>query len=69
MFFFLLISIYYYFFSYNIDSFYNLDLNKTWFFNITYLDYYLIYFSNEVTELNLLRESYFLVNGFEFFFN
>lgn len=65
--FFLLISTYFYFFSYNVDVSYNLDLNKSWFFNVTYLDYYLIYFSNEVTELNLLRESYFLVNGFEFF--
>ena len=34
---------------------------------MSYLDYYLIYFSNEITELNLIRETYFLVNGFEFF--
>lgn len=60
-------SLYFYFFSFNIDSSVNNDLHKTWFFHISYLDYYFIYFTQEITELNLLRESYFLVNGFEFF--
>lgn len=31
------------------------------------LNYYLIFFANEVTELNLLRETYFLVCSFIFF--
>ena len=64
---FIFLLFYLYFFSFNIDTSANSDLNKTWFFHISYLDYYFIYFSNEITELNLLRETYFLVNGFEFF--
>jgi len=64
---FVFLLFYLYFFSFNIDSTTNGDLCKTWFFQVSYLDYYYIYFSNEITELNLLRETYFLVNGFEFF--
>lgn len=45
----------------------NSDLEKYWFFNITFLDYYFIYYTNEVTELNLLRETYFILNSFEFY--
>lgn len=63
----LVLLLYLYFFSFNVDTFNNSDLEKSWFFTINYLDYYLIFFSNEVTELNLLREFYFLINGFEFF--
>jgi hypothetical protein len=63
----LVLLLYLYFFSFNADTFNNSDLEKSWFFTINYLDYYLIFFSNEVTELNLLREFYFLINGFEFF--
>jgi len=58
---------YFYIFSVNIDQSFNYDLNKLWFFYITYIDYYLLYFTNEITELNILRESYFLINSFEFF--
>lgn len=61
------IVFYLYFFSFNLDNSVNGDLSKTWFFHISYLDYYFLYFTNEITELNLLRETYFLVNGFEFF--
>ena len=64
---FLLLLFYFYFLSFNIDSQSHLFLNKLWFFNINYLDYYFIFFSYEVTELNLLRETYFLLNTFEFF--
>ncbi len=64
----LVFSIFYlYFFSFNIDKSLSTNLSNTWFFHISYIDYYFIYFSNEITELNLLKESYFLVNGFEFF--
>jgi len=63
----LFVLFYLYFFSFNIDSSTNADLNKTWFFHVSYLDYYFIYFTHEITELNLLRETYFLINGFEFF--
>jgi len=58
---------YLYWFSVNIDLYSNLDLNKYWHFNVSYLDYYLIFYVNEVTELNLIRESYFLLNSFEFY--
>lgn len=43
------------------------DLNKVWFFKLNFINYYSIYFSNEITELNLIRDSYFLLNSFEFF--
>ena len=58
---------YFYFFSFNVDTTLNYDLSRVWSFYITYLDYYFLYFTNEVTELNVLRESYFLLNSFEFF--
>lgn len=47
-------------------TFFN-DLSKTWFFKLTYNDYYIIYNTYEVTELNFLRDLYFLLNSFEFF--
>jgi len=31
------------------------------------MDYYSVFSSREVTELNLLKDSYFLLNSFEFF--
>jgi hypothetical protein len=43
------------------------DISKTWFFRITHLDYYFISNSYEITELNLLKNSYFFTNSFEFF--
>ena len=57
---------YYYYAFYNDTSFYN-NLLKTWSFNLTYLDYYFIFFTNEVTDLNTLKDSYLLFNSFEFF--
>ena len=59
--------IFFYFSSYKADTSYYGDLNKTWFFKITYIDYYTTLFTNEVTELNTLKDSYFLINSFEFF--
>ena len=58
---------YFYFFSYTVDTSFNGDLLKSWFFHVTYIDYYSILHSCEVTELNLLRDSYFVLNTFEFF--
>lgn len=58
---------YFYFFSANTDSSLNSDLSKVWFFNVFTLNYYDLFFVNEVTELNLLRETYFLVCSFVFF--
>lgn len=63
----LTVIFYFYFFSYSVDSFYNGDLAKTWNFHITHIDYYSLLHSCEVTELNLLRDSYFMLNTFEFF--
>lgn len=59
--------IFYYFLASPVDNSYNGSLLKTWFFKISYLDYYLIYNSFEVTDLNTLRDTYFFLNGFEFF--
>ena len=44
---FFFIIFYYYYSFYNDTSFYN-NLLKTWSFNLTYLDYYTIFFTNEV---------------------
>lgn len=41
--------------------------SKTWPFKVSYLDYYAIHFSREVTDLNLLKDCYFFSNSFEFF--
>lgn len=58
---------YFYFMSLPSDLLFNSSTTKYWYLNITYIDYYSILFSNEVTELNLLKESYFVFNSFEFF--
>lgn len=36
-------------------------------FHVNFLDYYSILNSHEISELNLLRDSYFMLNSFEFF--
>ena len=53
--------------SYSSDSTSNGDLLKTWMFHVNFLDYYSILNSHEISELNLLRDSYFMLNSFEFF--
>ena len=42
-------------------------LTKTWFFSISWYDYYDFFFTSTVTDLNLLHEIYFTNNSFEFF--
>lgn len=42
-------------------------LKKTWFFFISWYDYYSIFFLRQITELQLLRQIYFLWSGFNFF--
>jgi hypothetical protein len=59
--------IFFYYFSNGTSSSLYSDLNKNWFFKISFIDYYSIYFSNEVTDLNTIKDSYFLLNSFEFF--
>lgn len=56
-----------YFWSSPVDGAYRNDLDKTWLFRVTHVDYYTTLFSHEVTDLNTLRDTYFLLNGFEFF--
>jgi hypothetical protein len=57
----------FYFSAFSADTSFYGDLSKTWFFKINYVDYYLTLVVSEVTELNTLKDSYFLVNSFEFF--
>jgi len=56
-----------FFFSNPVDVNYVKGFTKTWFFFISWYDYYDFFFSNIVTDLNLLREIYFYNNSFEFF--
>ena len=49
------------------DSSYYHDLSKTWFFKLSYVDYFSLLHTSEVTDLNTLRDTYFLLNSFEFF--
>jgi hypothetical protein len=58
---------FFYYFASPADTSYYGDLSKTWFFKVSYVDYMLIANTNEVTDLNTLRETYFLLNSFEFF--
>ena len=63
---FLLIGYSYYLSTAN-DSALNSSSTSFWHLNISFIDYYSIFFSHEVSELNLLKESYFVFNSFEFF--
>jgi len=58
---------FFYFFSFPADNSFYKDLDKTWFFKLTYIDYFALLFTNEVTELNTLKDTYFLLNSFEFY--
>ena len=57
----------FYFFSFNASTHKDFISTKIWYFKLQHLDYYYINNSHEVTELNTLKDSYFLLNGFEFF--
>ena len=59
--------VFFYFFSNPIDSSYLRGFDKTWFFLLSWYDYYDFFYSNTITDLNLLREVYFYNNSFEFF--
>lgn len=56
-----------YFFSNPIDIDYVKGFVNSWFFYISWYDYYDLFYSNIITDLNLLREIYFYNNSFEFF--
>lgn len=62
----LVLSLAYYLPSYTDISCFG-DLHKVWSFKINFVNYYYMYFAHEVTDLNLIRDSYFLLNSFEFF--
>jgi hypothetical protein len=57
----------YYFFSFYPSNVWNKYVYKVWYFKVQHLDYYTILNSSEVSELNTLKDSYFLLNSFEFF--
>jgi len=61
-----IVSLLYFLPNYTTTSLYS-DLGKTWFFRITLLDYYKVFNTKGVTELNLLKDSYFNLNSFEFY--
>ena len=56
----------YYFIPFARDHTFRGGLGNTWVFRLTYTDFYNIYNTFEVTELNLLRDSYFFLNNWEF---
>merc|ERR1711904_338752 len=64
LFFYLLYS---YFFNFNTQLHNSQLFLKTWYYKIQHIDYYFIFNSNEVSELNTLKDSYFFLNSFEFF--
>lgn len=63
----LFIVLFLYFNSSYADSSTNGDLNKTWLFKLSFIDYFSVLNTSEVTDLNTLRDTYFLLNSFEFF--
>ena len=64
---FLVLGILFYFWSQPTDLSFTSGFNKTWFFFLTWYNYYDFSFAQSVTDLNLLREIYFYNNSFEFF--
>ena len=58
---------FFYFFVNPVGLIYSTGFRKTWFFFVSWYDYYDFYYSYVVTDLNLLREVYFYNNSFEFF--
>ena len=67
LFFFFFIFIFFYFISLPNDINLNYQLKKSWFFFLSWYNYYSFYYSFCITDLNLLREIYFYNNSFGFF--
>ena len=59
--------LFFYFLSTPNDININYQLKKSWFFFISWYNYYSIYYSFIITDLNLIREIYFYNNSFGFF--
>lgn len=64
---FLFLALFLFFFTNPVDLNYVRGFSKTWFFLISWYDYYDFFYSHTITDLNLLREIYFYNNSFEFF--
>jgi len=64
----LFLGSFYFYCLYPIDNSASSSFTKTWFFLITWTDYYLLYFLPTITDLNLLHEIYFVNNKTEFIF-
>jgi len=56
-----------YFFVNPVDIDYVSGFSQTWFFYLSWYDYYDFFYSYTITDLNLLREIYFYNNSFHFF--
>lgn len=65
--FFLFSACFFFFFAQPVDWVFLKGFKKTWFFFITWYNYYDFFTTQVVTDLNLLREIYFYHNSFEFF--
>jgi hypothetical protein len=63
----LFLLVFYSFFGTSTGGSFLQGFNKTWFFLISWYDYYDFFYAQGVTDLNLLREIYFYNNSFEFF--
>jgi hypothetical protein len=67
LFFFIFIFIFFYFIVNPNDINLNYQLKKSWFFFLSWYNYYSFFYSYTLTDLNLLREIYFYNNSFHFF--
>jgi hypothetical protein len=67
IFFFLFFVIFFFLASFANASNFNFQLARTWYFFISWYNYFFFFNSFVVTDLNLLREIYFYSNSFEFF--
>jgi hypothetical protein len=61
------LTTFYLFFSTSTGDQFTQGFNRTWFFLVSWYDYYDFFYAQGVTDLNLLREIYFYNNSFEFF--
>jgi hypothetical protein len=67
LFIFFFIFLFFYFLANPTDLNFNYELKKTWFFLISWYNYYSFFYSYTITDLNLLREIYFYNNSLGFF--
>ena len=67
IFFFLFFVIFFFLASFANAVNFNFQLSRTWYFFISWYNYFFFFNSFTVTDLNLLREIYFYSNSFEFF--